>query len=300
MKELFMRRPVLALAGAIAAAVVLTGCGSVDTAPNMTGVDISNGSFSAATFEGCYGPSTLKYKWASDTQAYFPEGTRTLVFGDGAHADFPPLTVTTNDGPTLPINAVVSFHVNTSCAPYTDAQGVHWPNGILQKFYTNVALQYHAFSDAGDQEPGEGWDKMLAARIAAPVERAISNQALNFSSAQLNTDPVSKGTWERDTTKEIAATLKQLNGEDYLIIDGVLIQKPVMPTTIQQELLNKQAAVLRGQTADIDKNTAANFPGGFPQYMAYLGQTAINKAIAEGKAQIVVNPTGGPVLIGQR
>jgi hypothetical protein len=34
--------------------------------------------------------------------------------------------------------------------------------------------------------------------------------------------------------------------------------------------------------------------------MAYLGQTAINKAIAEGKAQIVVNPTGGPVLIGQR
>lgn len=295
-----MRRPVLALAGAIAAAVVLTGCGSVDTAPNMTGVDISNGSFSAATFEGCYGPSTLSYKWQSDSQAYFPEGTRTLEFGDGAHADFPPLTITTNDGPTLPINAVVSFHVNTSCAPYTDAQGVHWEHGILQKFYTNVALQYHAFSDEGDKEPGEGWDKMLAARIAAPVERAISNQALNFSSTQLNTDPVSKATWERDTTKEIATTLKQLNGEDYLIIDGVLIQKPVMPTTIQQELLNKQAAVLRGQTADIDKNTAANFPGGFPEYMAYLGRQAVIKSINEGHAQVVVNESGAPLIVGQK
>jgi hypothetical protein len=291
---------VLGVGAAAVAVLLVAGCGEVDTAPNMTGVDISNGSLSAATFEGCYGPSTLKYKWPSDSQAYFPEGTRTIDFSDGSNADFPPLTITTNDGPTLPINAVVSFHVNTSCVPYTDAAGVHWDHGILQKFYTNVALQYHAFSDKGDEEPGVGWDRMLAARIAAPVERAISNQALNFSSSQLNTDPASKAAWERATATEIAATLKQLNGEDYLIIDGVLIQKPIMPGTIQQELLNKQAAVLRGQTADIDKTTAANFPGGFPQYMAYLGSTAINKAIADGKAQIVVNPTGGPVLIGQR
>lgn len=289
-----------AVAAVCAAAVTVAGCGEVDTAPNMTGVDISNGSFSAATFEGCYGPSTLKYKWVSDSQAYFPEGTRTIDFSNGSRADFPPLTITTNDSTTLPINAVVSFHVNTSCVPYTDSQGVHWDHGILQKFYTNVALQYHAFSDKGNEEPGKGWDKMLAARIAAPVERAISNQALNYSAAQLNTDPVAKAAWERDTAKEISTTLKQLNGEDYLIIDGVLIQKPVMPEIIQREQLNRQAAVLRGQTADIDKNIGRDFPGGFDEYLRYLSRQAVIKSITDGHAQIIVNESGAPLIVGQK
>lgn len=67
-----MRRPVLALAATttVAAVVLVSGCSEADTAPNTTGVNISNGPFSAATFAGCVPPSTLKYEGAFDDQVY--------------------------------------------------------------------------------------------------------------------------------------------------------------------------------------------------------------------------------------
>lgn len=282
---------------AVAAVVLAAGCSEADTAPNTTGMNIANGPFSAATVSGCVPPSTLKYEGAFDDQVYFPEGQRPLNFSNDPNADFPPLSITTNDSVVLPINAVVTFHLNTSCKPYTDANGVYWPYGILQKFYSQVALQDQAFATHGDQEPGPGWDKMLATRIAAPIERAISNQALNFSSTQLTTDPAAKALWEQQVMAEIPKVVKQVTGEDYLLVDGVLIQKPGIPANVQAELLNKKAAEIRAQTSTIDQQAAANFPGGLTGYLAYLGQQAVNKAIADGKAQIVVNGGGSPLIV---
>jgi hypothetical protein len=64
-------------------------------------------------------------------------------------------------------------------------------------------------------------------------------------------------------------------------------------------LTDKQAAVLRGDAAEIDVKAAKNFPGGYPAYKDYLRETAINQAIKEGKVkvQVVQAPSGSGIIV---
>lgn len=279
----------------VVAVVALTGCSVADTSASQVATHYSNGPFSSRAFQDCIDKSTLKYQGAFDDHYYFPLGQRTLIFGPGG--DFPSLTITSNDGQVMEVNANLTFHLNTSCEPYTDKGGKVWPGGILQKFQETIAAQDSAYSTDGGEEPGPGWDKALAKYLAAPTERGVSNEALGFGWYPLFTDPVSKANWETKSKEEIPKLVLEQTGEPYFIIDGILLQKPVPSAGLQTELSNNQAARLRANTAATDQAAAVNFPGGIAAYIAYQGQLAVNKAIADGKVQILPVPQGSPVIV---
>lgn len=274
----------------------LTACSTADTAPNQIALQYQNGPFSSRVFVSCVPQSTLQYHKINNDHYYYPEGQRTLTFGpDG---DFPALSITSTEGQVMAVNANMTFHLNTSCQPYTDAQGRHWPGGVIQKFHETIAAQDQAYATDGGGEPGPGWDKVLQKYLQAPTERGVSNQALGFGWNALFTDPATKARWETESKTEIPKLVKEQTGEDYFVIDNILLQKPAAPPILQGELANNQAAHLRANTAATDQQTAANFPGGIAGYTAYQLQLAIARAIDNGKVTAVPVPVGSPVIIG--
>jgi hypothetical protein len=239
----------------------------------------------------------LKYQGAYDDHYYFPVGQRTLSFGPGG--DFPALSITSNDGQVMEVTAVLAWHLNVSCDPFTDKAGKHWPGGILQKFNETIAQQDQAFSTSGGgTEPGPGWEAVMQKYLAAPTERGVSNQALGFGWYPLFTDPQTKSTWETQSKNEIPKLVFEQTGEPYFVIDNILLQKPVPQPNLQGELSNNQAAHLRANTAQTDQATAANFPGGIAGYTAYQLQLALARAIDNGKVSAVPVPVGSPVIVG--
>lgn len=290
-----IRRLAVAVAG-LGAVAVMTACSVADTAPNQVALQYVNGPFSSRVFASCVPSSSLQYHKMNNDHFYYPTGQRTLIFGEGG--DFPALTVTSTEGQVMAVNANMTFHLNTDCSPFTDKEGKHWPGGILQKFHEVVASQDNAYSTSGGDEPGPGWDKVLQKYLQAPTERGVSNEALGFGWQALFTDQATKANWENASKAEIPKLVKEQTGEDYFVIDNILLQKPIAPPNLQAELLNNQAAHLRANTAETDKNTAANFPGGIAGYQAYQMQLAISRAIDAGKITAVPVPIGSPVIIG--
>lgn len=66
---------------------------------------------------------------------------------------------------------------------------------------------------------------------------------------------------------------------------------------LQNGLTDKEAASLAAQAAEVDKQAAAQFPGGVAGYQAYRQQQAINEAIKSGKVQILPVPQGTSVIV---
>lgn len=280
---------------------MLGGCASVDPSTAQVGMDYSNGIWSGKQFKECTPPGVVRYYWPTDDQFYYPDGTRTINFSDASTADATPLTITTHDGQTMKVNGLLSFHLTTSCAPYKDADGVFWPGGVLQKFHQTVALQQRDVAYAApDKDPGQGWDEVVAKFLVVPMERGVSNQALNFDSQALFSDPATKAAWEKQSLAEITTLIQQQSGKDqFFTVDSITLLKPTSQV-LADGLAQVKAANLRAQAADVDKQTALNFPGGIQGYEAYLNQQAINRSIADGKAQVIVNGGGAPLIAGPR
>lgn len=281
---------------AAAAVVATAACSSVDTAPNQTALHYKNGPFSSRVFEGCVPSSTLQYHKINDDYFYYPQGQRTLNFAPGG--DLPPLTITSRDGQVMDVNAIVAFHLDTSCSPFTDQAGKEWPGGMLQKFHETIASQDQGYATDGGDEPGPGWDKLLNKYLAAPIERSVSNEALRFDWLALFTDTNAKSAWERDSVARIPQLIQAQTGEPYFRIDSILLQRPDPNQALKAGLADNQAARLRAATAQTDEEAATHFPGGVDAYARYQQLLAVNKAIAEGKVQIIPVPVGSPVIVG--
>lgn len=281
----------------LALVAALVGCSVADTAPNQVALQYVDGPFSSRTFASCVPAGTLQHHKMNNDHYYFPEGQRTLDFSPGSADNLPPLTVATNDGQVMEEDTLITFHLNTSCAPFTDAAGKHWPGGILQKFYETIAAQDNAYASAGE-EPGPGWDAVVHKDVAAPVQLAVNNAAAVYGWQQLFEDPAAKDAWATKAKTDIPPLVLAQTSEPFFIVDNVTLQKPKPDNVLLLELKNKQAANLRGQTADIDKAAALNFPGGITAYTDYLTKLAINKAIADGHANINVVPPGAGVITG--
>lgn len=164
-------------------------------------------------------------------------------------------------------------------------------------YYPSGQRDDAAPTDGGEQML-EGWSALLRNYVGAAMDRATDNEALKYPWQKLYTDAPSKAQWERDVLAQLPKTLKTLTqGVDLMTINSVLLQKPGIQPDLMQGLTAKQAAELRSEAAEVDKEAAANFPGGIPGYQAYQQQQAINEAIKSGKVQVLPVPQGSPVIV---
>jgi hypothetical protein len=284
------------LAPLLVATVVLTGCSIGNPTSSEVALQYGAGPFDSRKFVEC--ETDRDVSDVNDDHYYYPSGQRDFTFGESDGIDSAPLTSTTQDSQEIQVTGTVKFTLNTSCEEFTDPTGKTWPGGRLQMFHELIAYKYDAAPTDGGEQMKEGWTSLLRNYVGAALDRATDNEALKYPWQKLYTDAPSKAQWERDVLAQLPKVLNSLTqGVDLITINSVLLQKPGIQPALMQGLTDKQAAELRSQAAEVDKQAAANFPGGIPGYQAYQQQQAVNEAIKSGKVQVLPVPQGSPVIV---
>lgn len=292
--------------GIVVGALIIAGCSTVSTGASEVALEYGGGSFDSANFVKCFGngyKSTTE--GASDVYRYYPTGQRDFSFGDDDGMDMASLTSTTKDSQTVKVTGTIKFTMNLSCNEFKDTTGKTWPGGTAQYFHELIgAKDYNgkfAYNEEGSQSYGDGWRLMLRQYMGFAGNRVVDDNALDYNQAQLIGDRVSKDKWEKDVLDNLPETLKKMTGGvEIFKINSVLLQRPDVAAKIADANSEKEAARIRSEATEIDKQTALNFPGGMPAYQQYLNQQAQNEALKEaarnGKAFPI--PYGSPLIAG--
>lgn len=301
------RKALTVLAGTVACATLAGACAVANPDPSQTALDYSGGPFSSQRFVQCVDPGVRHVDWPNNTMDYYPVGQRTWDFANKPGAEAPPIATTTKDPTELLVSGSVTFTLDTDCKPYDEyrtdpANGQrtlvhHWDGGLLQRFHDTIGRHSGAFATDGGQPQPDGWDQVVGLYIGGPLQVAMNNASAKFTWGQLYNDPATKDAWEKDVESQLQNLVDAKAGARQFIIHQVQLNKPELPGALLAELVNNQAANIRRSTADIDKATAAGFPGGIAGLAAYQLQQAIAKAIAGGQVKVIPVPTGSIVSI---
>lgn len=279
----------------------VTACSSVSTTGSTVALQYEAGPFDAKAFYKCWTENQKSLSEdAADDYFYYPAGQRDFDFGgDGQGKDAAALTSTTRDGQELKVSGVVKFELNTDCKEYKDPSGKVWKGGVLQYLHETFTGQRGAYGSE-DGNMNEAWSKFLTSYLGAAVDRAVDNSSLNYNWQDLYQNPEIKAKWESTVKGEAETVVKTLTQDAPIFqIKAVVLQKPDVGDNLKHGLSEKQAAILQKEATDIVANAGATFPGGVAAYQKFLQEQAINKAIAEGKAQIYVIPQGVSPMLGK-
>lgn len=278
---------------------VLAACSTVSTNASELALQYGGGTWDSANFVKCHNSgykSTTES--GSDTYKYYPIGQRDFSFGDDKGLDSAALTATTKDTQAIKVTGTVKFTMNLSCKEFTDPTGKEWQGGTAQYFHELYGDKDHAYNEEGGQAFGDNWSKMLRQFMGFAVDREVDDGALDLTLTELTTSAAKKDDWENAVQRDLPATLMSLTGGvEIFKVTEVLLARPGVSAKIATAQDEKAAADIRAQTAEKDKRTAEDFPGGMPGYQAYLQQQAINEAIKSGQVKVLPIPQGSPVII---
>lgn len=284
---------------AVAAGLITAACSIANPTSSEVSLQYGAGPLDSRKFVEC--ETDRNVSDVNDDHYYYPAGQRDFTFGNRKGTDSAAFTATTHDSQEVQVTGTIKITLNTSCSEFTDPTGKKWPGGRLQFFHELIAYKYDAAPTDGGQQMKEGWNELLTNYVGAALDRAVDNEALKYDWQKLYADTASKAKWEKDVLKELPQILKSLTqGVDVFTVNSVLLQKPAISHELVEGLTAKQAADLRAQAVDVDKQAAANFPGGIAGYQAYQQQQAINEAIKSGKVQILPVPQGSPVIVAPK
>jgi hypothetical protein len=285
----------------LAAGLTLAGCSIANTTASEVALQYGAGPLDSRAFVQCVPSGSREVNDVNDDHFYYPAGQRDFSFSSDQGADSAPLTSTTSDAQEISVSGTVKFTLNTSCEKFADPSGKEWPGGRLQMFHELIAAKFDAAPTDGGEQMKDGWKTLLRNYVGAALDRATDNEALKYGWQQLYTDTTAKAKWEKDVLDQLPAILKTLTqGVDLITINTVLLQKPGIQPGLVSGLTDKQAATLRNEAAEVDKQAAVNFPGGLAGYQSYQQQQAINQAIKDGKVQVIPIPQGSPVIVGAK
>jgi hypothetical protein len=277
----------------IAGLFAVSACSLAQTTPDEVAIRYSGSDLfaEAEVFKQCYTPGQSEHGSPGDKVYTYPAGQRTFKFSDDPGSDSPPISVTAQGGVVLTVSGVITF-----TPQFQDCER-------LQDFHERIGRKYGAYLRSEDDtstqviEGAEGWNTMLATYVKAPMERAIDNASLAYTWDKLTTDPTTKTAWEQAALTAIPQVMREQSGGEFFVVDSVILQAPQMPPDLQDGVRAAERARLAAAAAEIDKQAAANWPGGPQAYQEYQRQLAINRAITDGLVQVIPIPEGSGVNV---
>lgn len=300
-----MRKALLLLAALVGFATV-AGCAVADPDTSQAVLRYSGGWFANQAWNQCILPGERDVTSAGMQHFYYPQGQRTFTFSDEPGADAPPLLVSTNNQIKLTVRGTVTYRLNTNCAPYTEVKTLPngqravervWPGGLFQRFHDTIGRHSMAYAESGGDPQPPGWNAVVARYVGDPLSKAANDIGLRYTWQDLYNNPAKNAEWQAAVIGVLPQLVTAQAGADHFLIDNVQLLQPTLPPALNAELENNSAAGLRHATADTDKLTANEFPGGVHGYLEYLRQLAINDAIRSGKVRVIPVPAGSGVIV---
>lgn len=231
-------------------AIILTGCASASTGPDLKALHYSGGAMSAKKFQGCLDPSSRSGYDPGDKYVAFPTRQISYDATGGKGAEARAFTVVSKDNAELYVPATVTFSLDTSCS-------------VLRKFYETIGARYNAgFDPNGDSgNPPEGWTALLNYVIGKPLDTTLDRVAQNYDYRAVWNDPAVKAAFEKEVNQNIETLVNRQAGGDFFRDFTVLILKPdPKDPSLKKAIADEQAAVAQANAAkakaDADTKTA--------------------------------------------
>lgn len=299
-----MRRVVYALMAVIAMAL-MAGCGVADPNPSEVALEYNGGPFSNQQFISCVTPGTRDVTGPNDTFFYYPHGTRTYSFaGDPGQpaggADEGAILVNTKNNVQMTVTGSITFTLNESCAPFTDRNHHFWPGGMLQKFHDTIGRSHNMAAAVSNADFGgnNGWGQGLNLYLGGPASKALNNAGLGYNWQDLYSNLQARNAFVAQAEADIKTLITQQAGDDFFLIQNVQVDQPQPPASTVGQMTALQDQIIQNQQADQAQKLAAGFPGGINGYLDYQQKQAVNKAIADGRVQVLPIPFGSSVIVG--
>jgi len=248
--------PILALG-----ALVLAGCASVSTPPDMVAVHYQGGATESKTFDGCVTTSTKDWGGFGDTYYQYPASQRYYeARGDGAGADGTAITFVSRDGIEMRVDAIANFNLNTDC-------------DTLRAFHERIGNREHGYFDDPATVP-DGWAHILDVYVGGPLNTAVDRAGQNYTYTSLYNDAAVKTKWEQEIQETLPGLVdRQTDGDEQFFTNfSITLQKPEPPQSIKDALVEQQAAVARANAAKAEADA---------QVAAARAQIEVEKAEAE-------------------
>jgi hypothetical protein len=296
-------RPVLVGAVLVlSATALLSGCSVADPDTSQTVLKYSGG-FSDQRFEACLPPGTRDTNGPNEHYFYYPAGRRVFTFRSNPNgtvapgADEAAIVMGTQNNVPMTVSGAITFRLNTSCTRFTDRFGKVWPGGKLQEFNDTIGKQDLAYAQDGGDAPPAGWDTVLADFLGGPAAKAFTNAGLGYPWQDLYSSAEVKNAWITAVSRDLPGLIDAQAGDNFFLVENVQLDQPKPPPALISSLTDLQAARIRQQTASVDQQAGATFPGGIAGYGAYQQQQALNQAIKDGKVPVLPVPYGSSVIV---
>lgn len=299
-----MKRIFAYLLLAVVAILALAGCSTADPNPSEIGLRYNGGPFSGQEFLNCIPPGSRQVNGPNSQYFYYPFGTRTYNFAGGVNAPAPgadegAILVNTKNNVQMVVTGSITFRLNDSCTPYTDANGHFWPGGVLQKFHDTIGRSHTMFAtdSNADFAGNTTWGQGLNLFLGGPAGKALNNAGLAYNWQDLYANLDARNKFVVAAEADIKTLITQQAGDDFFLIQNVQVDQPQPPSALIEQMNNLQAQQLQNQQAEQAQSLATNWPGGLAAYQQYQQQQAINKAITDGKVQVLPVPMGSSIIV---
>jgi hypothetical protein len=285
----------LTIAGAVAAVGVLSGCTSINTQPDETGLTYNAGPISDTRFDACVTPSTRTWDGPGDKHYTYPFGQRTYDFSRGEGADGNPISVVTSDNVTMTVTGVATFSLNTDCK-------------TLRQFHERIGIKFQSWMVDG--RTTDGWRTMLNVYLKQPLDKAMDAVSKKYGYKDLYSDPAIKERWEDEVGRLASQFIKDQAGSDYFCQPSyagtgpcgnavLTLQAPVPPENIRAALTAEQEAVAQNNAQKQRNETVRTELETIRELVKVLGPDAyvLYKAVQEGKVSVLPIPAGSGIAI---
>lgn len=218
-------------------ALGLTGCSSVNTAPDQTALHYEGGSVQSQKFKGCVNPSVREYNGPGDKHYVYPSNQRTYDFTGAKGSDAGVISISTKDVIPMSVPGLVRFQLNTDCK-------------VLRRFHELIGNREQAYFD-DSSKPSSGWRKVLDQFIGRQIDATLDREALAYNWREIYTDPTVKQKLEASLSKSLQSLVdaNTEGDEQFFKILSVQIQKPEPPAELLAALTSEQTKIATANAA---------------------------------------------------
>lgn len=249
------------IVGGLVPALLLTGCATVSTEPDMIALHYKGGILSEKEFVNCLAPS--KRSGFDPGDAYYGYPLRQVSYDatGGKDAEAEPFKVVSKDGAELHVPVTVTFNLKSDC-------------DTLRKMHETIGSRYNAYFEASGKtsDSNKGWVAMLNYVIGKPMDATLDRVAQEHNWRDLWNNPAVKAQLEQEVNENIDDLVTRQADGEFFESFSILIQKP---DPVEEGLKN---AIATEQTRVAEARAAE------AQAMADKARAEAQEAVAKAEA----------------
>lgn len=263
-----MKRAVLALVGLL---LVLTGCATASTGPDVKAVHQEGGIASAKKTVDCLDPSTRSGYNPGDSYFGYPARQVSFDASTAKGAERGRFTIVSKDNVELYQPVSVTFNLVPDC-------------DTLIKFHNTIGARYKAYLDdasGSSADYPQGWVDLLNFVIGKPLDQTLDRIAQEKEWRLLWNDPTTRTEVETEVTATIETLVNRQAGGDFFENFNVLLQKPDPVNEALVDAISAEAAGIAQARAAEEKAKADEIAAKAQEALA-VAQAKTRKAEIEG------------------